>query len=374
MSQNPDKNKYEIGVPSDTQDLKGSEQIKRALEPLRKLEQGGVDLDMIVHIGDVGGTGIISKYVREGKGLEVRYDKESQEDKLSEEMEDYKKLINSSEYQEFSKELKIKGVEQDIVIYALWRAKQEKKYQESLEDMRRWVEDVVKQLGEFKSEVKHIVGNADRAIPEKLEAVQTLLKEQNIETYDKPIHLDLDKKKSLVFWPSINVNEKDDKQMQELNNTMDEFAEKMKDKESVLIFAHETPFKGPKKPGVYQTRVEDAGLPGSERVPYKQFLPISKYILELCRRLPAKTKIALTCGHMHAPREIIGVGTQYLKFNEEGKAKLRLFGLDKTINKEKYETIPGQKRTVDLYYLPAGEVGKFEIDDDGNTTYQKLEQ
>lgn len=147
----------------------------------------------------------------------------------------------------------------------------------------------------------------------------------------------------------------------------------MEDKTSVLIFAHEPPIKGPKKPGVYTERAKQAGLKGSERVPYNQFLPNSKFLFELARRLPKDAKIAITAGHLHVPREVVQTGTKYVKFNKESEAKMRLFGLGGKIDKEKYETNEGGRKTFDLYYLPEGEVGTFEIDD-GNIKYKKLTQ
>ncbi len=365
--------KYRFGVISDTQDRQGPE-IARTLAPLRKLEDEGVELDFIVHIGDLAGTGIISKYVKETKQLVSHYDLEKGQDILNDDIEQYKKIINSPEYREFANDLKNKDVEQDIVIYALWLAKEHGELDQALQDMESLIKNVTSQLGEFKSAVEHIMGNADRAFPQKLEATQKLLKENNIESYDRPVHLSLSQEASIVFWPSMQVGENDKEQVSDLQKLIDQFARDMKDKKTVLIFAHETPLKGPKKPGVYEKRVKEAGLEGSERVPYIQFLPISKYVLELARRLPANAKIAITAGHMHVPCETMEAGTQYIKFDKEGKAKMRLFGLGSKIDRENYEIIPTGKRTFDLYYLPEGEVGTFEIKDGGSIEYKKLSE
>lgn len=371
INENNPEIKYRLGAISDTQERKGPE-IVEALKPLRQLEDDGVKLDFITHIGDLAGTGSISKYVKKAKQLATRYDKEKSVDEVSQEMEQYDLTIKSPEYQQFADDLKNKGVEQDIVVYALWSAKQHGEFEQAIKDMEQQLNNVVDELRTFKSEVKHIMGNADRAMPEKLEATQRLLKERGITSFDQPAHLSLDEKTSIVFWPSMKVDEESEEQNRELHKTIDEFAALMKDKKSILIFAHETPFKGPRKPGVYEKRVKEAGLEGSERVPYKQFLPVSRYVMELARRLPADAKIAMAAGHMHAPRETIEAGTQYIKFDEKGKAKMRLFGLGGKIDQNKYETIPGDKRTIDLYYLPEGEVGTFEIKENGTIQYNKL--
>ncbi|MFH1866850.1 MAG: class I SAM-dependent methyltransferase [Patescibacteria group bacterium] len=371
INENNPETKYRLGVISDTQERKGSG-ITEALKPLRQLEDDGVKLDFITHIGDLSGVGSISKYVKEAKQLATRYDKEKSGVEVSQEMEQYDLTIKSPEYQQFASDLKNKGVEQNIVIYALWSAKQRGEFEQALNDMEQQIKDVVDELQEFKSEVKHIMGNADRAFPEKLEATQKLLNEQSIISYDRPLHLSLDEKTSVVFWPSMKVDENNKEQIRELHETIDQFSKLMRNKQSILIFAHETPFKGPMKPGVYEKRVKDVGLKGSERVPYKQFLPVSRFVMELARRLPADAKIAMTAGHMHVPRETIEAGTQYIKFDEKGKAKMRLFGLGGKIDQNKYETIPGGKRTIDLYYLSEGEVGTFEIKEDGTIQYNKL--
>ena len=74
---------------------------------------------------------------------------------------------------------------------------------------------------------------------------------------------------------------------------------------------------------------------------------------------------------MHVSRETLAAGINFLDFDESGKAKLRLFG-GQTIDHNKYETSPGEKRTINLYYLPEGEVGIFEIKDDGEIIYKNL--
>lgn len=373
INENNPETKYRLGVISDTQERKGPE-ITEALKPLRQLEDEGVRFDFITHIGDLAGTGSISKYVKEAKQLATRYDKEKSGGELSQEMAQYEQTIDSEEYQQFAVDLKNKGVEQDIVVYALWSARQHDEFGQALKDMEQQIKDVVDELKKFKSEVRHIMGNADRPMPEKLEATKKLLDEQDIISYDQPAHLSLDEKNSIVFWPSMKVDENNEEQDRKLHKTINEFAALMKNKKSILIFTHETPFKGPRKPGVYEKRVKEVGLKGSERVPYKQFLPVSRYVMELARRLPADAKIAMTAGHMHVPRETIETGTQYIKFDEEGKAKMRLFGLGGNIDQNKYETIPGGKRTIDLYYLPEGEVGMFEIKEDGTIQYNKLSE
>lgn len=362
--------KYRFGVISDTQERKGPE-VAKVLEPLRRLENEGVELDFITHLGDLASSGAISKYVKEAKRLAGSYDMEKDQGEFTDEIKQYEKTVNSPEYQEFEADLKNKGIDQDIVVYALWSAEKHGELDRALKDMELLHKNVIDQLGEFKSEVRHIMGNADRGFPQRFEAIQRLLKEYNIASYDHPVHLSLDQETSIVFWPSMKVDENDKEQASSLQKLIDRFASDMKDKKSVLIFAHETPFKGPKKPGVYEKRVKGAGIEGSERVPYQQFSPVSRYVLELARRLPAKAKIAIVAGHMHVSRETIEAGTQYIKFDEEGKAKMRLFGADSQKN---YETIPGGKRTFDLYYLPEGEVGTFEIKDDGRIEYKKLSE
>ncbi|MFA5886653.1 MAG: hypothetical protein WC863_02625 [Patescibacteria group bacterium] len=367
---NPDKmgnQNYRFGIISDTQGRKG-QQLDEALEPLKN---HGENLDFIVHIGDLAGSGILSEYVKEAKGLALRYDKEKKTDKLSLEVEEYIKIIESPEYHIFKEQQKNIGMEQDIAVYALWMAKSRGELDQAMADMRQSIKDVTSRLSELKSDVRHIMGNADRPFPQKLEATQELLKEAGVDSYDKPLNLPLDDKTSVIFWPSFKVDEKNAEQTNSLEKTIDDFAQLNKDKKSILIFAHETPFKGPKKPGVYEKQVKQANLPDSERVPYKQFLPVSKYLMELCRRLPAKADIYVACGHMHVSRETLAAGINFLDFDESGKAKLRLFG-GQTIDHDKYETIPGEKRTINLYYLPEGEVGIFEIKDDGEIIYKNL--
>jgi hypothetical protein len=371
MNEHKLETKYRLGIISDTQERKGSK-IVEALQPLRQLENEGVKLDFITHIGDLASTGSLSKYIKRVKQLAIRYDIEKSKGKLSNETEQYGRRINSLEYRKFAEDLKNKGVEQNIVIYSLWLAKQHGDFGQALKDMEQGINDVVNELKKFKSDVKHVMGNADRAFPERLKLTQRLLNEQSIISYDKPSHLSLDEQNSVIFWPSMKVNENDEEQNLELHKTINELTELTKNKKSVLIFAHETPFRGPKKPGIYEKRVKKAGLKGSERLPHKQFLPVSKYVMEFIRRLPASIKVAMAVGHMHVPRETVEAGTRYIKFDEKGKAKMRLFGINEKIDRDKYEIIPGGKRTFDLYYLPEGEVGTFEIKEDGTIEYSKL--
>ena len=358
---------YRFGVISDTQDRKG-QQLDEALKPLKNNED---NLDFVVHVGDLAGTGTLSGYVKEAKGLALDYDGQKDSGKFNPEVLKYIKIIESNEYRLFADDIRAKGVEQEIVIYALWLADKRGELDQAIRDMKSSIKDVTDRLTEFKSEVRHVMGNADRSFPKKLEVVQELLKEASIDSYDKPFNLPLDDKASVIFWPSFKVDENDAEQAGSLEDTIDDFAASNIDKESILIFAHETPFRGPKRSGVYEKRVEQAGLSGSERVPNKQFLPVSKYLLELCRRLPAKANISVVCGHMHVSRETLAAGINFLNFDESGKAQLRLFGGQK-IDHNKYETIPGEKRSINLYYLPEGEVGIFEIKSDGEISYKNL--
>lgn len=363
--------KYRFGIISDTQERKGQE-IDETLEPLRQLENDGVKFDFIIQIGDLANTGgMFSKYAKDARRLSNCYDREKDQGELSDEVKQYETIITSPEYQEFAENIKSGGVEQDMVVYALWQAQKQGGLEQTLKDMELLINSVAVKLKDFKSGVKHIMGNTDRTFPQKFEATKKLLDEQNITSYDKPLHLPLDEATSIVFWPSMKVDENDEKQISELQKTIGQFAEQMQNKQTVLIFAHETPFKGPKKAGVYGERVKKAGLENSERVPHKQFLPISKYAMELARRLPPNAKIAMTAGHMHVPRETIEAGTQYIKFDEEDRAKMRLFGFGKEIDQKKYKLAPGGKRTIDLYYLQEGEVGTIEIKDDGSIEYHK---
>ncbi|MFH1838416.1 MAG: hypothetical protein ABH808_02905 [Candidatus Kuenenbacteria bacterium] len=366
---------YHFGIISDTQDSKEPEEIAKILEPLHNLEKEGIRLDFIIHLGDLAGAGL-KEYFKEAKRVMGYYDDEEKTKTIeNNESKQYKETINSSEYKEFANDLKNKGVEQEIAIYALWLAKKCGKFDQALKNMELLLKNATDQLKGFKSEVRHIIGNADRAFPEKLEATQKLLKEQNITSYDQPFHLSLDEKTSVVFFPSMKIDKKNKEQILNLQRLIDKFAEDMKNKKTVLIFAHETPFRGPKQPGVYENNIKKKlgdNILGSDRIPNKQFLPGIEYALELIRRLPPDAKIAMTAGHMHVPREIIEAGTQYIKFDETGKAKIRLHGLGKKIDRIKYKIIPGSRRTFDLYYFPKEEVGILEIKDDGNIKYCKL--
>ncbi len=87
-------------------------------------------------------------------------------------MKQYKETIESLEYKIFSEELKQKGVEQDIVVYALWFAGKNGKIEEALKDMEVLIKGATEELSEFKSEVRHIMGNADRPFPQKLESTK----------------------------------------------------------------------------------------------------------------------------------------------------------------------------------------------------------
>lgn len=366
-------NKFNFGVISDTQERRGLSEITEALKPLRNFEDSEKDLDFIIHLGDLSESGIISKYVREAKKLEAAYDREKDNGYLSPESQEYLEVTQSIEYKNFSDNLMKTGVEQSIVIYALWLAQKRGELPNALQNMESLIKNVITGMSDFKTEVRHIMGNADRAFPQKLEATQELLEKNAIISYDKPQSLSLDDKNSLIFWPSFNIDEKNKESLEDIEKTIENFVELNKDKESILIFAHEMPIKGPKRPGVYEDRVKSANLSGSERVPRKQYLPVSKYLLELCRRFPANVKISVACGHMHVPRETLAAGTNFLDFDSSGKAKLRLFG-GKKIDQKKYEIAPGKKRTIDLYYLPEGEVGVFEIKEDGEVVYKKLSQ
>ena len=369
-----DKNiEFNFGVISDTQERRGASEINETLKPLKNFEDDGNNLDLIVHLGDLSESGVISKYVREAKNIEKLYDKEKDDNKLSHDCKEYSEIIKSEEYIKFSENLLNKGVEQKIVIYALWLSQKKGELEEALQDMNSLIKDAVEGMSKFKTEVRHIMGNADRGFPQKLEATQELLEKSGIVSYNKPQSFSLDEKKSLIFWPSFNINEKDKDSLENIEKIIKNFVDLNKNKESILIFAHEIPVKGPAKPGVYEERVRAAGQDGSERVPFMQFLPVSKYLLELCRCLPANIKISIACGHMHVSRKTLEAGTNFLEFDKSLKAKLRLFGGQK-IDYEKYDIIPGEKRTVDLYYLPEGEVGVFEIKNDGEIIYKKIEK
>lgn len=56
------KEKYQFGVISDTQERKG-ENLEGALKPLRD-EENKVDLDFIVQLGDLAGTGVMTQYAK----------------------------------------------------------------------------------------------------------------------------------------------------------------------------------------------------------------------------------------------------------------------------------------------------------------------
>ncbi|MEI7621413.1 MAG: hypothetical protein WCJ51_02675 [Candidatus Moraniibacteriota bacterium] len=365
---------YRFGVVADTQGRENKNVIKETLAPLKEAEESGIKIDFITHIGDLAATGEITKFIIEAKIVTEQYqNKEKVESEFTEELNQYERALDSDEFSIFSQNLKREGMQDEIVIYALWLAKEKGVYAQAIDDMTALIENVTKSLGEFKTEVRHVIGNADRTFPEKLEAVERLLEAQNITSYNKPTFIELDEANAIVFWPSMDINEEDQEQSKLMHKMIDEFSAKLKTKKTVLIFAHETPFKGPKKPGEYQDRIANAGFEKNRRTPYVQFRPISKYVLELCRRLPAQTKVTLVCGHMHNQRGVIQAGMPHLKFNEQGKTSVRLFGgAGKAEIDSKYEIISGGRRTIDLCYLPEGEVGLLEIDSNGDINYKNL--
>ncbi|MEI7616318.1 MAG: hypothetical protein WCJ54_06345, partial [Actinomycetota bacterium] len=342
--------KFKIGAISDTQERKGTE-LHKSLDPLKQAEDNGLNLDFIVHIGDLSESGMLSKYVKRAKELSAKLEQEVDGQINSPELADYKNTIESEDFKRFADDLMLKGYDAHIVHYALWSANINGDLENALADMEKLTRDVTDLLGDFKSKVVHIMGNADRGFPQKLDLTEKLLREKGIESYDKPLNLPLDNDTAIIMWPSFQVDEKNDKDVHELEDLINDFVAENKDKKSVLIFAHEAPFKGPQTSGIYEKRANNAGLEKTRPVSFKHYLPASRYLMELCRRLPASVDITMTCGHVHVSREHIEASTRYLKFDETGKTKLRLLG-GKDIDRSKHEITEGKKRTIDLYYLP----------------------
>lgn len=350
-----------IGVISDTQDIKNPEKV---IEKLKMAEQEK-PFDFVIHLGDLAPSGKLSEYVKEYKILSAKLREQEQTGEFTDEIMEFKKLIESEDYKKFKKEAEQADFDSVAIYpsYIIEKAGQAKKIFKNIEENN---ERTIKALKSLKSPVIHQMGNADKGTLQKVEILKKLFDKYELTSYSEPQLMDFGET-AMISWPSVGT--KDPKIRALLTEKIREFVPKLTNKKQVIILGHEQPFKGPALPGIYRKRIEKAGHE-TVRYPAAQFKNIAKYALKIFKQLPPETKMTYLCGHLHDPTEIIEAGIPYLKRKSgQEKIEMRLFGFGEE-RSENYKDFKGRK-TFDIIYLPQGTTGILEVTKNGEITFEK---
>ena len=315
------KNRLRIGLISDTHEAENPADLIATLASQK--------CDLYVHLGDIGGSRLASKLVREFKQTLGNLDHLSQ-----------------SERGRFE-DLRMQGMPPMwAYIETKLGADSEAREKRAAEARESYLE--VLRAMNMLSNVIMVSGNIDNSLL-RTHVLGSDMNEECPRLVSEPELLDLGSR-AIIVWPSIK--NPSPAIAARVHDLLDSFTQSVRGKEQVIVFAHEQIYKGP-SPARYKENVEAAGLQATT-VPRYEPNPCWRKLLHLFRSLKPSQDAAMVYGHVHDPHQVIQAGAPYLKGSSSQGLRYRLHGLG---SKEATQA-PGRngRRTVRLFTIPADAV------------------
>lgn len=313
-----------IGLVADTHE---------AAEPWTLIEElGKQKCDFYVHLGDIGGSQLTTRFVHEFKRTLGNLDHLGRKDR-----ERYEKLRSQGltpiwSYIEMrmgdSLDLRKQRMDETVASYS----------------------QVIGGLSKLKP-VYFVSGNIDRALA-GFENIKPLFEKNGVTLISEPKTIDLGDQ-AVILWPSMKVlNQEFARQLDEI---VDDLGGRLRSKKRAVVLAHEQLFKGP-PPNKYAENVERAGFKALT-VPYFEPSPTWRHLLKLFRSLPPSVDLAFVHGHVHDPCYVIQAGAPYLKGTGEFGLEYRLHGINSGC-----DGVKRGRRVVRIFCVPANEVMVLKLE------------
>ena len=312
------KSDLRIGLIADTHEAENPTEL------IAKLASFGCDLH--IHLGDIGGSRLASRFVREFKQSLGNVDHLGEKDRQCYET------------------LKEQGVS------PLWAYIETKLGADSASRTRRALEaqqsyvEVVKAIKDLPNTIM-LSGNIDKSLL-RAHVIDPGIHDRRVPLVTEPELLDLGSR-ALILWPSMKHGEPE--QMREIGDRVDSFVRTVLDKDQVIVFAHEQIYKGP-LPARYKENVESAGYQAMT-IPRFEPNPCWRILLQLFRSLRPSQAVAMVYGHVHDPHRVVQAGAPYLKGTESEGLRFRLYGFGPRARSD--TSYPSERRTIRLFTIPA---------------------
>ncbi len=318
---------YRIGIVSDTHDAQDPVGL------IRKL--GRQDCDYYVHLGDIGGSRLVAKLVREYKQSLGSLDNLSPEDRRH------------------FHDLRKQGL---TPVWAYIETKLGSDLQarsQRLKETRQSWDVVLAEMSKLPDPL-FVSGNIDSSLI-KTNVVAPEFHRHGLFLIVQPHFLELDSGLA-ILWPSMKGTEAE--LVKQLDQTVEQLVELSQNRSRVVILAHEPLFKGP-RPHRYMANVEASGLTAST-VPYFEPNPSWKLLLRLLRAVPAEVELAFVYGHVHDPHHVIQAGAPYLRGSLAEGLEYRLFGLGSPAAQYRAKG----RRALRMFCVPSSRVAVLTVGQD----------
>lgn len=312
------KGSLRIGLIADTHEA------ERPAELISKLASQVCDLH--IHLGDIGGSRLASRFVREFKQSLGSVDHLSREDR------------------QCFERLKKQGMS------PLWAYIETKLGTDPVSRAKRIVEAqqcYAEVVGAIKNLPNTIMlsGNIDRSLL-RARIIEPDVQDNRVPLVTDAQLLDLGSR-ALILWPSMK--REDPSQAKKLDDKVDHFARAVKNKEQVVVMAHEQIYKGP-LPTRYKENAESAGY-SPTTVPRFEPNPQWQSLLRLFRLLLPSQDVAMVYGHVHDRHHVVQAGAPYLRGTESDGIRFRLYGLGSRFGSS--GACSAGRRTIRLFTIPA---------------------
>ncbi|MCL5962080.1 MAG: metallophosphatase family protein [Chloroflexi bacterium] len=321
-----EKSTMRIGLISDTHESENPAELIARL--------GAQQCDLYIHLGDIGGSRLASKFVRQFKQTLGNVDHLSEDNRRRFEELKRQGLTPMWAY-----------IETNLGADPASRLRREKEARDSYLEVFRAMSRLPNAI--------MVSGNIDNSLL-RSHIIGAEIKLQELPLVVEPKLLDLGFR-AIILWPSMKNCSGE--ALAHLNEQVDAFVRAVADKEQILVFAHEQIYKGP-SPSKYRENVESAGY-CAMTVPRYEPNPRWPLLLRLFRSLKPTQQAAMVYGHVHDPHHVIQAGAPYLKGSLPEGLRYRLYGLG---SPEK-ACIPysGGRQSIRLYTIPTDAVAILNL-------------